>query len=139
MVKVANVRLPGAEVVQQAHQTLQRLYSSFEGSGVLLAGSIPSPMGVVRVGSLLASMERSARVPQFVDLILDRQYFDSRDRVLREAETGSAQKDMTCDQVGQSVEVLLEMLRLAFRPLVLADVLIHPGGGFALLSRGRSS
>jgi len=46
---------------------------------------------------------------------------------------------MTYDQVGQSVEVLLEMLRLAFRPLVLADVLIHPGGGFALLRRGRSS
>jgi len=51
----------------------------------------------------------------------------------------SAQRDITCDHVGQCVEMLLQMLRLAFRPLVLANVLIHAAGGFALLSRGRLS
>ena len=58
---------------------------------------------------------------------------------LKEAETGSAPREMTYDHVGQSLEMLLQMLRLAFRPLVLANVLIHAAGGFALLSRGRSS
>jgi hypothetical protein len=43
-------------------------------------------MGVVRVGALLATMERSARGRRFVDLILDRQYFDSHERVRRHLE-----------------------------------------------------
>jgi SAM-dependent methyltransferase len=90
VVKVANVRLPGAEIVQRSYQKLQRLHSSFKGSDLFLADSIPSPMGVVRVGSLLATMERSARGPRLVDLILDRQYFDRRDRVRRHLERISA-------------------------------------------------
>ncbi len=81
VVKVANVRLPGAETVRRSYHKLQRLSSSFDGSDLLLAGSIPSPLAVVRVGSLLATMERSARGTRLVDLILHQQYFDSRDRV----------------------------------------------------------
>ncbi len=84
--KVANVRLPGAEMVQRSYQKLHRVYSNFKGSDVFLAGSIPSPMGVVRVGSLLGTMERSARGPRLVDVILDRQYFENHDRVRRHLE-----------------------------------------------------
>jgi hypothetical protein len=86
VVKVANVRLPGAAVVERSYQKLQRLYSSFQGGDPFLAGSIPTPMGVVRVGSLLATMERSARGPGLVDLVMDRQYFQNRDRVRRHLE-----------------------------------------------------
>jgi hypothetical protein len=35
--------------------------------------------------------------------------------LLKEAETGSAPGEMTYDQVGQSMEMLFQMLRLAFR------------------------
>jgi len=81
VVKVANVRLPGAETLHRTYHKLQRLSSSFDGSDLLAAGSIPSPLAIVRVGSLLATMERSARGTRLVDLILHHQYFDSRDRV----------------------------------------------------------
>jgi SAM-dependent methyltransferase len=69
VVKVANVRLPGAETVHRSYQKLQRLSSSFADSDRLLAGSIPSPLAVVRVGTLLATMERSARGTRLVDLV----------------------------------------------------------------------
>jgi SAM-dependent methyltransferase len=81
VVKVANVRLADAEIVQRSYRTLQRLHSSFTASNPVLAGSIPSPMGVVRVGSLLATIESSAHGSRLVDLVLDRRYFDRRDRV----------------------------------------------------------
>src|SRR5260370_38492732 len=81
VVKVANVRLPGGDVLQRSYEQLHRIYSSFNGSDLFLAGSIPSPMGVVRVGPLVATMERAARGPRLVDLLLDRQYFESHDRV----------------------------------------------------------
>ena len=81
VVKVANVRLQGAETVHRSYHKLQRLSSSFDGSDLLLAGSVPSPLAVARVGSLLATMERSARGTRLVDLILHQQYFSSRERV----------------------------------------------------------
>jgi len=81
VVKVANVRLSGAETIHRSYQKLRRLSASFDGSDALLAGSIPSPLAVVRVGSLLATMERSARGTRLVDLILHQQYFSSRERV----------------------------------------------------------
>jgi SAM-dependent methyltransferase len=80
-VKVASVKLPGAEILQRSYQKLQRLHSCFTASDPFLAGSIPSPMGVARVGSLLATMESCARGSRLVDLVLDRRYFDRRDRV----------------------------------------------------------
>lgn len=86
VVKVANVKLSGADIVQRSYQNLQRLHSSFTASDPVLAGSIPSPMGVVRVGSLLATMESSAHGSRLVDLVLDRRYFDRRDRVRRHLE-----------------------------------------------------
>jgi len=86
VVKVANVRLPGAEIVERSFQKLQRLHSSFTASNPVLADSIPSPLGVVRVGSLLATMETSARGSRLVDLVLDQRYFDRRDRVRRHLE-----------------------------------------------------
>ena len=86
VVKVANVRLSGADIVQRSYRNLQRLHSSFTASNPVLAGSIPSPMGVVRVGSLVATMESSARGSRLVDLVLDRRYFDHRDRVRRHLE-----------------------------------------------------
>jgi SAM-dependent methyltransferase len=86
VVKIANVTLPGAEIVQQSYQKLQRLHSSFTASDPFLAGSIPSPMGVVRVGSILATMESSAHGSRLVDLVLNRRYFDRRDRVRRHLE-----------------------------------------------------
>ena len=81
VVKVANVRLPGAETVQRSYQKLQRLHSSFTASDPSLADSIPSPMGFVRVGSLLATLESSVHGSRLVDLVLERRYFDRRDRV----------------------------------------------------------
>jgi len=86
VVKVANVRLPGAEILQRSYETLQCLHSNFTVSVPSLADSIPSPMGVVRVGSLLATMERSAHGSRLVDLVLDRRYFARRDRVRRHLE-----------------------------------------------------
>jgi SAM-dependent methyltransferase len=86
VIKVANLRLSGADIVQRGYQNLQRLHSSFAASDPVPAGSIPSPMGVVRVGSLLATMESSARGSRLVDLVLDRRYFDHRDRVRRHLE-----------------------------------------------------
>ena len=83
VVKIANVTLPGAEILQQSYQKLQRLHASFTATDPSLAGSIPSPMGVVRVGSLLATMESSARGSRLLELVLDRRYFDRRDRVRR--------------------------------------------------------
>jgi SAM-dependent methyltransferase len=81
VVKVANVRLQGAETVQRSYHKLQRLSSRFDASDLLLAGSIPSPLAVVRVGSQLATMERSARGTRLVDLILHQRYFRCRERV----------------------------------------------------------
>jgi hypothetical protein len=75
--------LPGAETVQQSYRKLQRLHAGFTATAPSLAGSIPSPMGVVRVGSLLATMESSARGSRLIDLVLDPRYFDRRDRVRR--------------------------------------------------------
>jgi len=46
---------------------------------------------------------------------------------LKEAETGSAPREMTYDQVGQSVEMLLQMLRLAFRRTGLGQRSEPPG------------
>jgi SAM-dependent methyltransferase len=86
VVKVANVRVSGAEIVQRSYQNLQRLHSSFVASDPVLAGSIPSPIGIVRVGSLLATMESSAHGSRLVDLVLDRRYFDRHDRVRRHLE-----------------------------------------------------
>ena len=83
VVKIANVTLPGAETVQQSYRKLQRLHAGFTATAPSLAGSIPSPMGVVRVGSLLATMESSARGSRLIDLVLDPRYFDRRDRVRR--------------------------------------------------------
>lgn len=82
--KLANVTLPGAEIIQRSYQTLQHLHRHFTEIG--LAESLPSPMGVVRVGSLLATIERSAHGSRFVDLVFDRRYFDARDRVRRHLE-----------------------------------------------------
>lgn len=81
VVKVANVRLPGAEILERSYQKLQRLHASFTAIDPLLADSIPSPMGVVRVASLLATMESAAQGSRLVDLVLSRGYFDRRDRV----------------------------------------------------------
>lgn len=86
VVKVANVRLPGSEIVHRSYQKLQRLDSSLNATDPVLAGSTPSLLGSVRVGSLVATMETSARGSRLVDLILDRQYFDNRDRVRRHLE-----------------------------------------------------
>ena len=82
--KLANVTLPGADVIQRSYQTLQHLHRHFTEIG--LPESIPSPMGIVRVGSLLATLERSAHGSRFVDLVFDRRYFDARDRVRRHLE-----------------------------------------------------
>jgi SAM-dependent methyltransferase len=86
VVKVANVRLSRADIVQRSYQNLQRLHSNFTASDPVLAGSIPAPLGVVRVGPLLATMESPAHGSRLVDLVLDRRYFDRRDRVRRHLE-----------------------------------------------------
>ncbi len=86
MVKVANVRLPGAELSQRNYQTLQRLHAIFTATDPFLADSIPSPRGVVRVGSLLATMESSAHGSRLVNLVFERRYFERRDRVRRHLE-----------------------------------------------------
>jgi SAM-dependent methyltransferase len=86
VVKVANVRLPGAGILQRSYEKLERLHSRFTASDPSLAGSIPLPMGVVQVGSLFATMEGSARGSRLVDLMLERQYFDGRARVRRHLE-----------------------------------------------------
>jgi hypothetical protein len=86
VVKVANVRLPGADLVQQSYQKLQRLHSSFKAIDPCLTDTIPFPIGVVRVGSLVATIERAARGSRLIDLVLDRRYFDRRERVRRHLE-----------------------------------------------------
>jgi hypothetical protein len=86
VIKVANVRLPGAELVQQSYQKLQRLHSSFQATDPRLTDTIPSPMAVVRVGSLVATMETAARGSRLIDLVLERRYFDRRERVRRHLE-----------------------------------------------------
>ena len=86
VVKVANVRLPGAEIVQRSYHKLQRLHAGFTATDPFLVDSIPSPMGVVRVGALLATMESSAHGSRLLDLVLERRYFDRRDRVRRHLE-----------------------------------------------------
>jgi hypothetical protein len=43
-------------------------------------------MAVVRVGSLVATMETAARGSRLIDLVLDRRYFDRRERVRRHLE-----------------------------------------------------
>lgn len=86
VMKVANVKLPGAEVVQRSYEKLQRLYSSIAGNGTFLADSIPSPMGVASVGPLLATVESLVCGARLHDLSLERKYFDDRDRVRRHLE-----------------------------------------------------
>jgi SAM-dependent methyltransferase len=86
VVKIANVRLPGVEVLQRSYEKLQRLCSSTKSNARVLAGSTPSPLGIVRAGSLLATIETAARGRRVVDLILDRRYFARRDRVRRHLE-----------------------------------------------------
>ena len=86
VVKVANVRLPGADILQRSYQKLQRLHSTFTATEPRLADSIPCPMGVVRVGSLLATIESAAHGSRLVDLVLHRRYFARRDRARRHLE-----------------------------------------------------
>ncbi len=86
VVKVAHLTLPGAEIVQRNYQKLQQLTSSFKTIAPVLADSLPSPLAVVRAGSLLATMETSARGSRLGDLILDRRYFHRRDRVRQHLE-----------------------------------------------------
>lgn len=90
VLKVANVRLPGADTLHRSFQKLERLSSALAGSSPLVAGSIPSPMAVVRLGSLLATMERSARGTRLADLVLHQRYFESRHRVRTHLERTAA-------------------------------------------------
>jgi hypothetical protein len=90
VVKVANAKLPGVEVVQRSYEKLQRLSSSFAGNDSVLAGSIPSPMASAWVGPLLATVESRACGSRLLDVSLDRQYFDDRDRVRRHLELAAS-------------------------------------------------
>jgi SAM-dependent methyltransferase len=84
--KVANVRAPGADAIEQGFGLLTRLRETCEPRGGVLRGSIPAPIELVRVGSLVASVEGPARGMMLQDLSMARGYFSDRARVRRHLE-----------------------------------------------------
>jgi SAM-dependent methyltransferase len=81
IVKVANVRLPGASAVAQGFDLMQRIHDVVDHSDELVRDAIPAPIGFLQVGSEVASIEAGAQRPQLADLTSVPGYFDDRDEV----------------------------------------------------------
>lgn len=84
--KVANARLPDAWAIQGSFELLQRLHAACKSGEPALRGSIPAPIALVRVGSLVASVEALARGAMLQDLSMAGGYFSDRERVRRHLE-----------------------------------------------------
>lgn len=88
--KVANVHLPRAEAVERAYRLLDRLHGLFETAGPPLSGSIPTPLGFVKHGPLIASLETPAPGFPVSWSALRANYFADRQHVTRHLEVVSA-------------------------------------------------
>ena len=88
--KVANVHLPRAEAVEHAYRLLDRLHGLFESAGPPLSGSIPTPLGFVKHGPLIASLETPAPGFSLSWWALRASYFADRQHVARHLEFVSA-------------------------------------------------
>ena len=81
VVKIANVILPGAGIVDRSFRKLQRVYSALEHEGQGLHGFVPFPIETVQVGPLIATMEQPVKGNRLVDLVMEPKYFRDRNRV----------------------------------------------------------
>jgi hypothetical protein len=81
--KVANVRLPRADAVEHAYRLLETLHGLFETAGPPLRGSIPTPMGFLKHGPLIASIEAAAVGFPISRTALQPDYFADRAKVIR--------------------------------------------------------
>lgn len=82
--KVSNVHLPNGNRAQEEYDRQLFIYSIFNISA--LKGSIPKPLGIFKVGSLIASVEETARGSQLVEQTIRLNYFKSPRRVQRHLE-----------------------------------------------------
>jgi SAM-dependent methyltransferase len=81
IVKVSNNALPGADISQIEYQRQQLIYSSLEQHGI--RSSIPKPLGTVKVGRMVGTIEEVAAGKRLIELTVDRKYFKTRNRVHR--------------------------------------------------------
>jgi len=79
--KMANVRRPGAEAIEQSFRLLERLQPVFEEACPSLRGTVPKPLQFVHVGSWVASVESAAPGRSLQDVAMDPRYFSDHEEV----------------------------------------------------------
>lgn len=73
--KVANVGLSGASILEHGFTLLQRLHAAFEAANPCLPGTVPRPLALLRIGSLVASVESAAAGVSLEDLSMEPGYW----------------------------------------------------------------
>ena len=97
--KVSNEKLPGIENIERNYHKLMRIHSTLQGAS--LDGSIPAPVKMLKVGNLIATIERPAKGKRFIDLVMDARYFSNRGRVQRHLELISSWICGSNDRLGR--------------------------------------
>ena len=83
IVKVANVRLPKAEWVEDGFNVMKRIHMAFQKGDAHIRRTVPLPIKSLRVGSWVVTVERPAEGKALDEIITGRQYFGGRASVMR--------------------------------------------------------
>lgn len=79
--KVANVKLAGSSTIGSAYEWLQYLHGKFSSPAHPLHDSIPAPFEILRVGSLVVSVESIVKGRAYEDICMAPDYFKDRAQV----------------------------------------------------------